>query len=241
MHSKKPQWQKSTKKSSWRSLVSTIVVASILVACSGELDLPTQENPQSKQATVLRPSPIITSAPASGAACGVERWAVKTLMDSDASKVNFVPKRTTIESLSALPAPSSLPAAKRVPPIELETYTLLAQVNLLKLEEDSDIHLVISSIENPKVTMIAEFPHVTACTLGDLAGQRTSLLNARQDLVSLCGEPSSRRFLPCSVSVEITGVGFFDRKHGQTGVAPNAIELHPVLAIRRAPGALPAR
>ncbi len=30
----------------------------------------------------------------------------------------------------------------------------------------------------------------------------------------------------------VTGVGFFDFKHGQSGVAPNAIELHPILAIR---------
>lgn len=29
----------------------------------------------------------------------------------------------------------------------------------------------------------------------------------------------------------IVGVGFFDRVHGQTGVAPNGIELHPVLGI----------
>jgi hypothetical protein len=29
----------------------------------------------------------------------------------------------------------------------------------------------------------------------------------------------------------VTGVGFFDFKHGQTGVAPNAIELHPLLDI----------
>ena len=29
-----------------------------------------------------------------------------------------------------------------------------------------------------------------------------------------------------------TGVGFFDRDHGQTGAAPNNIELHPVLSIR---------
>jgi hypothetical protein len=27
----------------------------------------------------------------------------------------------------------------------------------------------------------------------------------------------------------VTGVAFFDFKHGQTGVAPNAIELHPIL------------
>ena len=27
----------------------------------------------------------------------------------------------------------------------------------------------------------------------------------------------------------ITGVGFWDEKHGQTGIVPNGIELHPVL------------
>jgi hypothetical protein len=30
----------------------------------------------------------------------------------------------------------------------------------------------------------------------------------------------------------VTGVAFFDFDHGQTGVTPNAIELHPVLAFR---------
>jgi hypothetical protein len=32
--------------------------------------------------------------------------------------------------------------------------------------------------------------------------------------------------------VEVTGVGFFDFMHEQRGVAPNGIELHPVLDIR---------
>jgi hypothetical protein len=31
--------------------------------------------------------------------------------------------------------------------------------------------------------------------------------------------------------VRLTGVGFFDRPHGQTGRAPNMIELHPLLDI----------
>jgi hypothetical protein len=30
-------------------------------------------------------------------------------------------------------------------------------------------------------------------------------------------------------NARVTGVAFFDYNHGQTGVAPNAIELHPVL------------
>jgi hypothetical protein len=34
------------------------------------------------------------------------------------------------------------------------------------------------------------------------------------------------------IRVHIAGVGFFDFKHGQSGVAPNAVELHPVLSMQ---------
>jgi hypothetical protein len=36
-----------------------------------------------------------------------------------------------------------------------------------------------------------------------------------------------------TTKVRMIGVGFFDRLHGQTGVAPNGIELHPVLSIEK--------
>jgi hypothetical protein len=32
--------------------------------------------------------------------------------------------------------------------------------------------------------------------------------------------------------IQVTGVGFFDFRHGQSGVAPNAIELHPILGVK---------
>ena len=34
-----------------------------------------------------------------------------------------------------------------------------------------------------------------------------------------------------NLQVTVTGIGFFDPIHGQTGVAPNGIELHPILEI----------
>jgi hypothetical protein len=37
--------------------------------------------------------------------------------------------------------------------------------------------------------------------------------------------------------VRVTGVGFFDRPHGQTGRATNGIELHPILSIEFTPAA----
>ena len=41
------------------------------------------------------------------------------------------------------------------------------------------------------------------------------------------------------VTIIVTGVGFFDFLHGQTGAAPNGIELHPVLKIELESGSAP--
>ena len=32
-------------------------------------------------------------------------------------------------------------------------------------------------------------------------------------------------------TIAVSGVGFFDRIHAQDGVAPNGVELHPVLSV----------
>ena len=51
----------------------------------------------------------------------------------------------------------------------------------------------------------------------------------RSALIAACGQPSSSHFTDLKGTATVTGVGFFDIPHGQTGIAPNAIELHPVL------------
>jgi hypothetical protein len=43
------------------------------------------------------------------------------------------------------------------------------------------------------------------------------------------GSLSTSSFTKLKGNVTIKGVGFWDEIHGQTGVAPNGIELHPVL------------
>lgn len=55
---------------------------------------------------------------------------------------------------------------------------------------------------------------------------------ARQALVARVGEPGTGSFTKLTGTATITGVGFFDFEHGQRGVAPNAIELHPVTGFR---------
>jgi hypothetical protein len=155
----------------------------------------------------------------------------ETLSDSDAAKVNFNPVPATISELTALPAPATLPNDHRIAPVGLTTYVVRARLIEFKRESDDDFHLVIAEPNDRDKTMIAEIP-APGCSKAEAL-----LTLPRREFVDLFGrvslswswsQPSRTADL-----VEITGVGFFDFEHGQNGVAPNAIELHPVLGIRR--------
>jgi hypothetical protein len=53
-----------------------------------------------------------------------------------------------------------------------------------------------------------------------------------QDRAPTNTDKNARNAVRVCASASVTGVAFFDFDHGQTGVAPNAIELHPVLVFR---------
>jgi len=62
------------------------------------------------------------------------------------------------------------------------------------------------------------------------AGKRTRLPRGRKTGPGGKAPPGTTfKAAITPIAVRITGVGFFDRLHGQMGVAPNGIELHPVL------------
>jgi hypothetical protein len=142
--------------------------------------------------------------------CGVERWTIKTLQDRPSL---FPARATTVASLVSLPRPLSLP--NRRLRFERRILTVTAAVTLVRLEDDLDYHLVLRTGPNH---MIAETPS-SLCTRRATRVRRLQMQKAR-NAARLC-----RR-------ARVTGVAFFDFNHGQTGVAPNAIELHPVLAFR---------
>jgi hypothetical protein len=62
----------------------------------------------------------------------------------------------------------------------------------------------------------------------------TAISNARSKFDAQLHATTS--FQTANIPVQIKGVGFFDFLHGQTGVAPNGVELHPVLDIVFNPG-----
>jgi hypothetical protein len=166
----------------------------------------------------LATKPPRTAAATSRADCGVERWTVKTLGD----RPLLLPSRTTsIKYLVARAAPSSLPQSRRLP-FERHIYSLTAAVTLVRPEDDGDLHLVLQDTAGR--TMIAESP-LTSC------GRSATLHRQRQIAVARTGVRLCSR-------ASVSGVAFFDFQHGQTGVAPNGIELHPILAFRCLTGAV---
>jgi len=152
---------------------------------------------------------------------------VKTLADRRARLVNLKPRSTTIRALRRLRRPAE--PTSRVRGVETTTYRVRAKLLAAKVEQDSDVHLVIADPATGG-TMIAEFP-APAC-IGASAPRvaRRMMARARASFVRACGRANSGFFVTLSGAATVAGVGFFDFDHGQRGVAPNAVELHPVLA-----------
>jgi len=172
-----------------------------------------------------------------------ERWAVKTAADADAQALTGqAPTPATIAQLRALAVPPQLPPDGRSEGAEKTVWQLTATLQAYRREADGDYHLVIA--DDSGSTMIAEIPNPGDITspsyfAGQIANARTAFDNHFQitEDVSAASAPAAMepgggpQFEQMSVPVTVTGIGYFDFNHGQMGVAPNAIELHPVINI----------
>ena len=184
---------------------------------------------------ILAAAPLTSrdaAAQSCGIRCGKERWAVKTFTDADTGRVDLAPRDITVGELRALARPGRVIADRRSP-IELHTWRVRALIIGWKHErEDDDLHLVIADSSAPGATMIVEIPSARCSRVcsSRLVGEMTA---ARTATIAGLGPPSNTFHLlhPARMAT-ITGIGFFDFLHGQTGVAPNGIELHPVIDVQ---------
>jgi hypothetical protein len=177
---------------------------------------------------LLTASPESHSAPARGLSCGGERWPVKTLSDRRVHRVDFHPRRTTVTRLRHKRRPHIEDNSPRRRGAERKTFRVRARLIKFARAHDHDIHMVISQPRHRSRTMIVEFPNVR-CNGARRSIKKQAMRRARRHLRAACGIPPSTSFTRLRGKATITGVGFFDLIHGQTGQAPNGIELHPVL------------
>ena len=165
-----------------------------------------------------------------GGACGTERWDIKTGTDPYTGSVSLVPKPNTIATLAALPAAGG--GTQRESPTEV-TLWQLTDVTLTELQDGVRQRLPPRHRRRlrdhdrtiPYPSCAAASPWICFIT------------RARSEIDSKYTVGTSPQNPAATITVR--GVGFFDYKHGQTGVAPNAIELHPVLQICFGKGCTP--
>jgi hypothetical protein len=177
---------------------------------------------------------MLLASASAGFACGTERWPVKVGTDKDATKVVTSPQVATIAQLRLI-APPARPDSRRstrFAPTELTTFQVKGILRVIKKEADQDYHLVITDPINPRATMIVESADPTCASGSQFLANITSVRTMLDQTLQLdrIFSPENRRS-ELSMPVTVTGVAFFDVLHGQEGVAPNGIELHPILTI----------
>lgn len=165
--------------------------------------------------------------PAQAKECGTVRWQVKTGIDSDANLIVLDKShRATINTLIRKKPLGHPPHSARVKPTEVTLYVVTATMTDYKRSaDDHDYHIVLD--DDKGHTMIAEIPDPSC--VRDRGPLASKIKNARQQFDSEYTATGS--FKKANRRVKVTGVGFYDHIHGQRGVAPNGIELHPVLNI----------
>lgn len=160
------------------------------------------------------------------AQCGVERWSIKVGTDSQAPSISLSTYiSTTIYNMVSSTRPATIPSTSRVAPRELNQYSLSGTLTKYKRETDSDYHLVIQ--DGSGRTMILEIPSINCVGSGSPFGPGIS--NARAQFDAKLTATSTMKTVTAPITIR--GIGFWDFLHGQTGVAPNGIEVHPVLNI----------
>lgn len=174
------------------------------------------------------PSPVL----AHSSACGVERESVKTLTDQDAASVDFTPRQTTVEALRNLPVPEGYDRnSERRYEAEKHVVRVRAQLVGWKYEADKDFHVVIAQPGHPDETMIVEPPD-PSCSSSPKAADFGKV---RAAFIQCFGEPARWKKLPPMI-VDLEGPAYYDPLHHQTGVAPNGIEIHPLLSVHTVSG-----
>jgi hypothetical protein len=171
--------------------------------------------------------------PTAALSCGTERWAVKTLADKDAGKLSHQALAIKISDLAAIEPPIRAILDSHEDsrlPVELHTYRVAGWLVGFKREDDEDFHIVLEDLEKRTATMVVEMPSPSCVTVRF----RHDADVLRAQFEERFGKVTTKfkNVRRHRIKVEFIGPAFFDFVHGQTGVAKNGIELHPVFAWR---------
>jgi hypothetical protein len=153
---------------------------------------------------------------------GTERWGQKVLIDTATRSINWTPDSVTVSQFDTLTTYPPNSYAPRTAPIEFRTFSIVCHIIEQRIETDADFHLIMYDGAS---TGIAEIPD-PVCAQAATSQWVNSYIEARNFANKYIG--TGTNYNVNIGKVIITGVAFVDPPHGQAGVAPNNLELHPV-------------
>jgi hypothetical protein len=157
---------------------------------------------------------------------GEERWPQKVLIDKEAADIPHSFQESTIAQLTQIDTKTPQNRYREGKPrMEIEKHIYKIKdcfITDVLRENDNDLHLVIEDGKGNH--MIAEIPD-PQCPEAEKSDW-SSNFEACRKLMLKYGN-NYRHYL-----FTLTGVLFVDKAHGQTGIAPNSVELHPLLEMK---------
>jgi hypothetical protein len=179
--------------------------------------------------------------------CPVARYPVRFGRDSDANLIDLSAfTRTTVAAMRSWPAPGAIPQANRISPYE--TTVLALEATLIEYQKErnfdaADYRLVLADESGRTIVAKISSPD---CAVQE-SGEPGSELPESRFLagIGLSRADFAARLSPtttvehANIHVRVMGIGMFDPLSGQTGEAPNGIQLCPVLDIAFDEGRMP--
>jgi hypothetical protein len=154
--------------------------------------------------------------------CGGQLWRLMTFSDADRGRVRIDRVPTGIDSIADLRPPKL--DIRRTTSFQVHSWRLSVVIDRYRIASNGEIALVLYSIPTGRY-MNAYFPNPRC--LSKRTRDRTGILTARRAFTEHCPHATAAWQL-LGVSVDLSGIGFWNPSHATRGALPNGAELRPV-------------
>lgn len=164
--------------------------------------------------------------------CGVWRWSVKILTDTEGQGIlNKTPINTSIDELAGQKAPQKLSTHSNVSGRfdgEHDLVRVDCFIKEYKREDDRDYHIVLESTTGNS-TLVSEIPDPTCPDLNGYPELQKRYQALRDWFESKVGNVSTHMTtVDPAIPVTVIGVAFWDAPHGAKGATDEGREIHPI-------------
>jgi hypothetical protein len=162
-----------------------------------------------------------------GTWCGGKLWQLMTLSDGDRGRVQLEPTTTTIAEIAKLRPPASVTSTRKSAFVR-RAWTLRTVIDRYRVASNGEIIMILYSIDSAQF-MDAYMPDPRCLPPG--TRNRAAIVAARNAFVGACPRPTPEWQLS-GITVELSGVGFWNPVTTTRGALPNGAELRPLTGFK---------